>query len=154
MDEPLNYLLYHESVAQHDSHCSHHSEHRHPADRVRVQDEWRLKPNLVLSYGLRYENETIVIDKNNFAPRVAFSYDPFKTGKTVIRGGAGVFYNRALLRTIDDFTLGKQQLFFDTDTLVDPATGKLMTSAQRRVFLAANLHFPQTLTVAASLVKH
>ncbi|MDX6305250.1 MAG: hypothetical protein QOI77_2219 [Blastocatellia bacterium] len=118
-----------------------------------VQDEWRLKPNLVLSYGLRYENETIVADKNNFAPRVAFSYDPFQTGKTVIRGGAGVFYNRALLRTIDDFTLGKQQLFFDTDTLIDPATGKLMTNAQRRAFLAANLHFPQTLTVDSPMVK-
>ena len=118
-----------------------------------VQDEWRLKPNLVLSYGLRYENETIVADKNNFAPRLAFSYDPCKTGKTVIRGGAGIFYNRALLRTIDDFALGKQQLLFDTDTLVDPATGKVMTNAQRRAFVTANLHFPQTLTVDSPMVK-
>jgi hypothetical protein len=118
-----------------------------------VQDEWRLKPNRVLSYGVRYENETIVADKNNFAPRVAFSFDPFQTGKTVIRGGAGIFYNRALLRTIDDFTLGAQKLFFDTDTLVDSATGKLMTNAQRRAFIAANLHFPQTLTVDSPLVK-
>jgi len=84
-----------------------------------AQDEWRLKPNLVLSYGVRYENETIVRDLNNFAPRVAFSYDPFRTWKTVVRGGAEIFYNRALLRTIDDFTLGAQKLFFDTDTLVD-----------------------------------
>ena len=118
-----------------------------------VQDEWRLKPNLVLSYGVRYENETIVADKNNFAPRVAFSYDPFKTGKTVIRGGAGIFYNRALLRTIDDFTLGAQKLFLDTDTLVDSTTGKLMTNAQRRSFIAASLQFPQTLTVDSPLVK-
>lgn len=118
-----------------------------------AQDEWRLKPNLMLSYGLRYENETIVHDKNNFGPRVAFSYDPFKSGKTVIRGGAGVFYNRALLRTIDDFTLGAKQLFLDTDALVDPATGKLMSDAQRRAFIAANLHFPQTLTVSSPLVK-
>jgi len=117
-----------------------------------MQDEWRLKPNLVLSYGLRYENETVVADRNNFAPRVAFSYDPFKTGKTVIRGGAGMFYNRALLRTIDDFTLGKQQLLFDTNTLIDPATGKLMSNTQRRAFLAANLNFPQTLTVDSPLV--
>jgi hypothetical protein len=120
---------------------------------VFVQDEWRLKPNFVLSYGIRYENETIVADHNNFGPRVAFSYDPFKSGKTVIRGGAGVFYNRALLRTIDDFTLGAQQLFFDTDALVEPATGKLMSNAQRRAFIAANLHFPQTLTVDSPLVK-
>ena len=118
-----------------------------------AQDEWRLKRNLMLSYGLRYENETIVRDLNNFGPRVAFAYDPFKSGKTVIRGGAGIFYNRALLRTIDDFTTGAQQLFFDTDVLTDPATGKVMTDPQRRAFIAANLKFPRTLSADSSLVK-
>jgi hypothetical protein len=118
-----------------------------------VQDEWRAKPNLVLSYGVRLENESIVRDRNNFGPRFAFSYDPFKSGNTVIRGGAGIFYNRALLRTIDDFTLGAQQLFFDTDALIDPATNKLMSNAQRHAFIAANLHFPQTLTADSPLVK-
>src|SRR5207253_206296 len=118
-----------------------------------AQDEWRLKRNLMLSYGLRYENETIVRDLNNFGPRVAFAYDPFRSAKTVIRGGAGIFYNRALLRTIDDFTTGAQQLFFDTDTLVDPATGKLMTNAQRRAFIASNLRFPQTLSLDSPLVN-
>jgi hypothetical protein len=120
---------------------------------VFVQDEWRIKPNFVFSYGLRFENESIVRDRNNFGPRVALSYDPFKSGKTVIRGGAGIFYNRALLRTIDDFTLGAQQLFFDTDALRDSATGKLMSNAQRRAFIVASLHFPQTLTVDSPLVK-
>src|SRR6185295_1714991 len=73
------------------------------------QDEWRIRPNILLSYGLRYENENIVKDSNNFGPRLALAYDPFKSGKTVIRAGAGIFYNRALLRTIDDFTTGAQQ---------------------------------------------
>lgn len=120
---------------------------------VFAQDEWRIKPNFMLSYGVRYENESIVHDVNNFGPRAAIAYDPFKTGKTVIRAGAGIFYNRALLRTIDDFTLGAQQRFFDTDTLVDPATGKLMSAAQRRAFIAANLRFPQTLTADSSVVR-
>ena len=118
-----------------------------------AQDEWRLQPNLMLSYGLRYEDESIVSDLNNFGPRFALAYDPFKSGKTVIRAGAGIFYNRALLRTIDDFTTGAQQLFFDTDVLTDPATGKVMTDAQRRAFIAANLKFPQTLTVDSPSVK-
>lgn len=120
---------------------------------IYAQDEWRLKPNLMISYGLRFENESIVRDVNNWGPRLAFAYDPFSTGKTVIRGGAGIFYNRALLRTIDDFTLGAQQRFFDTDSLVDPITHKVLTDSQRRAFIAANLRFPQTLTTDSQLVK-
>ena len=120
---------------------------------VFAQDEWRIKPNFTINYGLRYENESIVHDVNNFGPRAALAYDPFKTGKTVIRAGAGIFYNRALLRTIDDFTLGAQQRFFDTAALVDPATGKAMTAAQRRAFIAANLRFPQTLSADSTLVR-
>jgi outer membrane receptor protein involved in Fe transport len=120
---------------------------------VFAQDEWRIKPNFTMSYGVRYENESIIHDVNNFGPRAAIAYDPFKTGKTVIRAGAGIFYNRALLRTIDDFTLGARQRFFDTDALVDPATGKLMTATQRRAFIAANLRFPQKLSADSALVR-
>lgn len=118
-----------------------------------AQDEWRLKPNLMISYGLRFENETIVRDLNNWGPRLAFAYDPFKTGKTVIRGGVGIFYNRALLRTIDDFTLGAQQRFFDTDALTNATTRQKLSSAEQRAFIAANLRFPQTLTADSSLVQ-
>ena len=118
-----------------------------------VQDEWRVLPNLVLSYGLRYENESIVRDRDNFGPRFAVAYDPFKSGKTVIRVGAGLFYNRALLRTIDDFTLGKQQLFFDTSLIIDENTGKPFTTEDEQAFVVANLTFPEVLTPDSPLVK-
>ena len=117
------------------------------------QDDWRLLPNLLLSYGLRYETETIIRDRNNWGPRVSVAYDPFKSGNTVIRFGAGVFYNRALLRTIDDFTLGAQQRFFDTNQLIDPATGRLGSADFRRDFISRNLRFPDPLSVDSPLVK-
>ena len=82
------------------------------------QDEWRVRPNLTFSYGLRYERETVIDDNNNFGPRVSAAWNPFPKGnKTVIRVGGGIFYNRALLRTIDDFTSGSQELRFDSRVL-------------------------------------
>ena len=118
-----------------------------------VQDEWQITPQLLLSYGLRYEYETILRDQNNFGPRFSLAYSPFESGKFVVRLGGGIFYNRPLLRTIDDFALGKQQRFFDTNLLQDPLTGKLMTAEQRRSFIAKNLRFPETLDVNSSLVR-
>jgi hypothetical protein len=120
---------------------------------VFLQDEWRARPNLVVSFGLRHDDETIIRDRNNFAPRLAAAYDPFGTGNTVVRLGAGVFYNRALLRTVDDFTLGRNRLVFDTNDLRDAATGRALTDAQRRAFIASHLRFPETLDAASPLVR-
>jgi hypothetical protein len=41
-----------------------------------IQDEWRLRPNLTLSPGLRYENQTNIHSPLNFAPRMAFAWSP------------------------------------------------------------------------------
>lgn len=83
------------------------------------QDEWRVKPNLVLNYGLRYEFYSVnreandraaifdvangrlvtpdtdfyVSKKNNFGPRVGLTWTPeFLGGKTVFRGGGGLYF--------------------------------------------------------------
>lgn len=118
-----------------------------------VQDEWQVHPRVLVSYGLRYEREAILHDPNNFGPRFSIAYSPFESAKLVLRLGGGLFYNRPLLRTIDDFTLGQQQLFFDTNALRDPVTGKLMTAEQRRAFIAANIRFPDTLRADSDLVR-
>lgn len=86
-----------------------------------VQDDTRVRPNLTLNAGLRYEMSTVPTDVNgrlstlinpadpvppgphlgnpfflnptyhNFEPRVGFAWDPFKTGRTSVRGGFGMF---------------------------------------------------------------
>jgi hypothetical protein len=102
---------------------------------VYLQDDWRVRPNLTLNLGIRYEMSTVPSETKgrlsnlvpitaatvvnnvstpaprlgapyfanptlrNFEPRVGFSWDPFKTGKTAVRGGFGFFDVLPLLYT-------------------------------------------------------
>jgi len=90
-------------------------------------DDWRLRPGLTLSLGLRYENQTNIHSNLNFAPRVALAWSPgaggAKAPKTVFRLGAGVFYDRFS----ENYTLtaerfnGSNQLNFIVNSLdADP----------------------------------
>jgi hypothetical protein len=62
------------------------------------QDDFKLRPNLTLSYGLRYEAQNRISDYNDWAPRVSIAWAPAggngKPAKTVIRAGYGWFYDR------------------------------------------------------------
>lgn len=79
-----------------------------------IQDDWRARPDLNLSFGLRYDLETFELDEsyaidsfipnggaardmNNLAPRFGFTYTPTADRKLVLRGGAGVFYDKVVL---------------------------------------------------------
>ena len=70
-----------------------------------VQDDYRVRPNLSLSVGLRYNWQNHLHDHRQFAPRVAFAYSPRKSSKTVFRGGAGVFYDRTGAGPLGDLLL-------------------------------------------------
>src|SRR5262245_53279590 len=111
------------------------SELRNTYAGVFLQDDWKPKQNLTLSFGLRWENETIIKDRNNFGPRMSLAWDPFKTGKTVVRAGYGIFYNRALLRTLDDFILTSNAIQIDTN---NEAAARLLTELRFPAVLTAN----------------
>jgi hypothetical protein len=92
-----------------------------PDDQIEayIGDGWRLKPNLTVTYGLRYIRDTNREDSNlgsmpilnewvpglanrvrqpnlDFAPQLGFAWNVSGTGNTVIRAGAGIYYNTLL----------------------------------------------------------
>lgn len=68
-----------------------------------VQDEWKATPSLTVNAGVRYDLqvlETIHTDTNNLSPRVGVVWAPFESRRTILRGNAGVFYDRVPLRAL------------------------------------------------------
>jgi hypothetical protein len=62
-----------------------------------VQDDWRIKPNITFSYGLRFESQNDISDHADLAPRLGIAWGVHGRSAPpiiVIRGGLGVFYDR------------------------------------------------------------
>ena len=137
-----------------------------------IQDDWRIRPNLTLSLGLRYEAQSNLGDRSDFAPRVAFAWSPGagrgQRQNMVIRGGFGIFYDRFR----EDLTLsvirstGLRQQFLVTanqpnglailDTFPNPPSVAELTAfnvpqTTRRV--APDLQSPYTIETALSVER-
>jgi hypothetical protein len=82
---------------------------------VFAEDHWILGHYLSFDYGLRFSSQTLG-EHSAYSPRGGFVFSPEKNGKTILRGGAGVFYDRLPLLA-GDFTQNpsRQVTLFDTN---------------------------------------
>ena len=124
---------------------------------VFVQDEFRASQRLSFTLGVRYEPYSVPSEvngkiatfrdflhdssltaggplfdnpsKTNFAPRVSVAFLPFSSGKTVIRAGAGIFYD--LLSTQELMVAGvRVPPFFNMVSMINPSFPNLLVAAQ------------------------
>jgi hypothetical protein len=94
-----------------------------------AEDDWRLRPNMTLSYGLRYETQNDIQDHADWAPRVGFAWGvgggKKAAPKTVIRTGFGIFYDRVgqdiALQVLRQNGVTQQQFFINDRTPNGPA---------------------------------
>ena len=127
------------------------------------QDDWRIRPNLTLSYGLRFESQNNTGDHADFAPRfgIAWGLGGGKNPpKTVLRGGFGIFYDRFTY----NLDLEQERLNGITQqrTIVQspdfypgiPAAGAIQGTQSPTIYQAnPNLRSPRTIQTAASIER-
>jgi hypothetical protein len=131
------------------------------------QDDWRVKPNITVSCGLRYESQNNIGDHADFAPRIGVAWgldgSGKKSPKTVLRAGFGIFYDRfgydLVLQqqrlnniTQKQFVVANPQ-FFLADT---PSTDQLaaMTATAPTLYQPnSNLRTPYTMQSGVTLER-
>jgi hypothetical protein len=134
-----------------------------------VQDDWRIKPNITLSSGLRFETQNAIHDHGDWAPRLGFAWGVGGRSappKVVIRGGYGIFYNRfqsgQILQaerlngvTEQQFIINNPTCFPGVDMpLTSFANCGAPISASSNVYqIGPRLHAPYTLQGAVSVER-
>ena len=103
------------------------------------QDDYKVRPNFTLSYGIRYESQNRIDDHNDWAPRVSIAWAPnrgSKPAKTVIRAGYGWFYDRFgsnfVLDAIRNNGINQQQYVVKNPSFTSNAPPASVLAARQR----------------------
>jgi hypothetical protein len=133
-----------------------------------LQYDWRIKPNLTLTTGLRYETQNNLGDHADFAPRIGLAWGIDGSGKnkapeTVLRLGYGIFYDRfttdmVLTQEQQNGVIQQQYLvpnpaFFNPNQAVLPPFPSTGTSPQTVYKLNPNLRTPYTMQAGVTLER-
>jgi hypothetical protein len=79
---------------------------------VFAQDDIKLRPDLTINLGLRYDRQTLTDDTNNLSPRAGFAYRVAGDARTSVRGGYGVYYSELRANTAAAWNLNGPAGFF------------------------------------------
>jgi Carboxypeptidase regulatory-like domain len=127
-----------------------------------VQDDWKLRRNLTLSGGLRFESQNAISNHSDWAPRLGFAWGIGGGGKTapktVLRGGFGIFYERFtydLLLNATRFNGEVQQQYVleNPPYPTPPPVSTLPPTTQSIYQISSQLHAPYILQTAFSLER-
>jgi len=137
-----------------------------------AQDSWRIRPNFTVNYGLRYDTTFGLFDSNGsdqrnnpavatiaaehlplrtgvphdyrgaVAPRLGIAYSPGSSGKTVIRAGAGLYYNDLA-----------QNGWVDAFRAVTPGPVTLLGAGEQGAVIDPDYHAPYALQASAGFER-
>jgi Carboxypeptidase regulatory-like domain len=111
-----------------------------------LQDDLRLRKNLTISAGVRFEAQTHLSDYNNIGPRAGITWSPFKSGRTSVRASWGIFYDWLATGTYQQVlqTDGVHQQEINVPNPTFPAPGIAGTAPPgNKYLLGANLRMPR-----------
>ena len=125
-----------------------------------AEDDWKIRPNLTLSGGLRVETQNHISDHADFAPRIgiAWGIGRGKSTKTVLRAGAGMFYDRfgeSLILNAQRLNGINQQQYIVASPSFYPIIPALSAlTAQPTVYqIASSLRTPYTTQAGAGIER-